>query len=34
MACDNELTLAHDLKDDEQLIDYNISLERMNLEDN
>jgi hypothetical protein len=26
--------LAHDLKDDEQLIDYNISLERMNLEDN
>jgi hypothetical protein len=34
MACDDELSSVPTLEDDEQLIDYSSSPERMDLEDN
>jgi hypothetical protein len=34
MACDDKLSSVPALEDDEQLIDYSSSPERMNLEDN
>jgi hypothetical protein len=34
MACDDELSSVPTLEDDEQLIDYSSSPERMDIEDN